>query len=227
MSELFSAEVHAGVGVVWGQSRPWTPALCASSFLAITTRPTHVHFTNICMRIEDPQKLSFPVGWPSSPTPGHQDRCMENWEGRNITSSESTPLKTASHSSPVWEDKTPRRDGHRRQRREIEPHGKSLPHFVLILRVGRQKEVTRAGPLLRRPPGRRLFTGRLPPGYWWCWLCWWCWWCWWCCRKFQWHCLFNQSCTSASINIEHISERRSVYLTGTRMASSTLASSKR
>ena len=77
---------------------------------------------------------------------------MENWApppgrcGREeITSSGPTPLKTVSHSSPAREDKdTLSRCPSKTKRREIEPHRRNLLHFVLILRVGRQKEETRA-----------------------------------------------------------------------------------
>ena len=59
MSEFFSTEVRAGVGVVWGQSGPWTPALLCkllpSNHHPADSRP----LTNICMRFEDKQKMFF------------------------------------------------------------------------------------------------------------------------------------------------------------------------
>ena len=69
MSEFSPHNSMQGWGSFGGNLGRGPPHCCVSSFLEITTRLTPVHFTNICMRFEDPQKMFFPVGWPSSPPP--------------------------------------------------------------------------------------------------------------------------------------------------------------
>ena len=152
----------------WGQSGPWTPALsCASSFPGITpvdSRP----LTNKCMRIEDLQKVFFLL---VDLRPPLQSRGVvmnsrssglvygELGEQLENTSSGPTPLKAASHSSPAREDKdTLSRRPSKTKRREIEPQRRNLLHSVLILRVCRQKEETRAGPPPPPPAGKTLIT---------------------------------------------------------------------
>ena len=161
MSKIFSAKVHVWVGVAGSNLGRGPPLLC-SSFPAITLRwlpSTHKHMHEIWRLAKD----VFPVGWLLSPPPV-QRRCFEfqvvglvygelgtlsrKRGGRaEITSSGPTPLKAASHSSPAWEDKdTLSRRPSKTKRREIKPQRRSLLHFVLILRVGRQKEEARPGP---------------------------------------------------------------------------------
>ena len=66
MSEIFSAEIRAGVGVFGGNLGRGPPHCCASSFPAITPadpRPV----TNTCKRFEDQQKMFFPLVDPRPP----------------------------------------------------------------------------------------------------------------------------------------------------------------
>ena len=161
MSKIFSAKVHVWVGVAGSNLGRGPPLLC-SSFPAITLRWLPFHSQTYAWDLKISKRcfsrwLTFVP--PSSPEalfwiPGRRTSVWRTGHplrkrgGRaEITSSGPTPPKTASHSSPAWEDKdTLSRRPSKTKRREIKPQRRSLLHFVLILRVGRQKEEARPGP---------------------------------------------------------------------------------
>ena len=104
MSELFSAEVHAGVGVVWGQSRPWTPALCVSSFLAITTRRLPSISQTYAWELKIRRSCLFPL---VDPRPPLQVIRTSVWRaGRDAISPALNPLLSRPPPTRVQSEKT-------------------------------------------------------------------------------------------------------------------------
>ena len=171
-----------GWGSFGGNLGRGPPHCCASSFPAITTRLTPVHFTNICMRFEDPQKMFFPVGWPSSPPPVR---------GVVMTSRSSGPVygelgeekyhQLWTHSS---QNRLPLESSLRRQRHPVatsieDKKGEKSNHIEKVFctlcwfwgSVGKKRRPGRASPSAARREDGSSPGGCRPATVWWYW--WW------------------------------------------------------